>query len=178
MQESYVLGGPPVHDSPRPTGLAHRTAADPGEGAHEGLPPNSDVIPFGGGNMPFRPERWLSGRKRGFAKSVTGKLVRRFESCPLRSYPRRRRNMLYDNVLRRRFLARGISVLLVGRTRPTDRIAHLTSWKLILRGSAAQQELTGSQPVVDSLRSSQTCPGQTRLRSIPTDRRVARAWGR
>lgn len=30
------------------------------------------------------PERWLSGRKRGFAKSVTGQLVRRFESCPLR----------------------------------------------------------------------------------------------
>ena len=30
-------------------------------------------------------ERWLSGRKRRFAKSVTGKLVRRFESCPLRS---------------------------------------------------------------------------------------------
>ena len=29
-------------------------------------------------------ERWLSGRKRRFAKSVTGKLVRRFESCPLR----------------------------------------------------------------------------------------------
>ena len=30
-------------------------------------------------------ERWLSGLKRRFAKSVTGKLVRRFESCPLRS---------------------------------------------------------------------------------------------
>jgi hypothetical protein len=30
-------------------------------------------------------ERWLSGLKRGFAKPVTGKLVRRFESCPLRS---------------------------------------------------------------------------------------------
>ena len=29
-------------------------------------------------------ERWLSGRKRGFAKPVTGQLVRRFESCPLR----------------------------------------------------------------------------------------------
>lgn len=29
-------------------------------------------------------ERWLSGLKRGFAKPVTGKLVRRFESCPLR----------------------------------------------------------------------------------------------
>ena len=32
----------------------------------------------------FDWERWLSGRKRRFAKSVTGKLVRRFESCPLR----------------------------------------------------------------------------------------------
>ena len=30
-------------------------------------------------------ERWLSGRKRRFAKSVTWKRVRRFESCPLRS---------------------------------------------------------------------------------------------
>ena len=29
-------------------------------------------------------ERWLSGRKRRFAKPMTGKLVRRFESCPLR----------------------------------------------------------------------------------------------
>ena len=31
------------------------------------------------------PERWLSGRKRRFAKSVIGyPLIRRFESCPLR----------------------------------------------------------------------------------------------
>ena len=29
-------------------------------------------------------ERWLSGRKRRFAKPVGGKLPRRFESCPLR----------------------------------------------------------------------------------------------
>ena len=35
-------------------------------------------------NRLTRPERWLSGRKRGFAKSVSGQLDRRFESCPLR----------------------------------------------------------------------------------------------
>ena len=30
-------------------------------------------------------ERWLSGRKRRFAKPVREKSLRRFESCPLRS---------------------------------------------------------------------------------------------
>ena len=30
------------------------------------------------------PERWPSGRRRGFAKPVNGQPFRRFESCPLR----------------------------------------------------------------------------------------------
>jgi hypothetical protein len=45
-------------------------------------------------------ERWLSGRKRRFAKSVTGyPLVRRFESCPLRFVCRRPTQALENQAL-------------------------------------------------------------------------------